>query len=386
MTYQLINASVLDGLNEIEENSLDGCFCDPPYGLRFMQQRWDYQVPSIDEWKAILRVLKPGAPILAFGGTRTYHRLVSNMEDAGAELRDCLMWITGQGFPKSSNLGDGFGSALKPAYEPVSLARKPFRGTLKANFEEWQTGGLRIDDCRVKRDADDVSGWSQSGSKASPNLAMSGANYDRAPKPDNGGRWPANLILSHSVDCRETGTRKVKTGTAIRHNSGGKNIHSDTRKPSLPDMGYAEDGTETIAQWSCAPDCPIGILNQQAPNCPGSNAPGIHAAGYAGGLFASIDSQAFYGDTGAASRFFYCAKVSKKERGEGNTHPTLKPIALCTYLSRLILSPSPTATLLVPWCGTGSEMIGAVKAGWSNVIGIEKEAEYIEMAKSRLER
>lgn len=359
-----------------------------------MDNSWDRQVPNKETWLNIYASLKPGAPLLAFGGTRTYHHLAMTLEEAGFEIRDCLLWLYGQGMPKSQDtskaidshfgaerevigertltgnaaipckekggtyapnaaaktsgkgksvivpitapatelakLWSGYGSALKPSYELIVLARKPLSGSMASNVINHGCGPLNIDDCRVYRDPNDTSGWSESGSKASDNVAMSGANYERAAKPDAAGRHPANVILDpEAKDLLDASTKPTK---------------------STP---YKEN----VAAGSVLP------LTKRS----------------AGG----------YSDAGGVSRFFYCSKVSTSERGD-STHPTMKPIKLTEYLSLLILPPTDTALdvngprLLVPFSGSGSEMLGAKNAGWKNIVGIELNAEYITTARKRL--
>lgn len=316
MQTKLIHSDCLEALKNLPDNSVDSVVTDPPYGLSFMGKKWDYDVPSEEIWAECLRVLKPGGHLLAFAGTRTQHRMAVRIEDVGFEIRDMIAWVYGSGFPKSHNLKDdwkGWGTALKPALEPITVARKPLCGTVAENVQTYGTGALNIDGCRVGRDADDVSGWSQTGSKASENRAMSGGNYARDAKPDAEGRWPANLI---------------------------------------------HDGGE--------------FLGEQA-------------------------------------RFFYCAKASKRDRDEGldafkpkarptmgsgiggqpdqakpnnrNVHPTVKPTDLMRYLCRLVTPPG--GTVLDPFMGSGSTGKAAMLEGF-NFIGIEREAEYIEIAKARI--
>lgn len=420
---EIVHGGIADILPYCEENEFDAVLCDPPYGLRFMGKKWDYDVPSAELWAEIVRVIKPGAPVLAFGGTRTYHRLVCGMEDGGLEIRDTIAWIYGSGMPKSQNISialdkaqglkpkivgtrilsgnagistkdkggtygvgvgsagnvecpvygpaielakewDGYGTNLKPALEPICLARKPLDGTMANNVWGYRVGGLNIDGTRIGRDPGDVSGWSKTGSKASENIAMSGANYARAPKPDAPGRWPANVILDE------------------------------------------ESGA---------------VMDAQSGNRPGMSGGGKHRADYPGGMFGGIDStDTARGDNGGASRFFYCPKANRKERELGcehlpakkgfeavdrkegsaglngragagaqigkvhNYHPTVKPLDLDRYLATLIMPPK-AGKILVPWAGSGSEMIGAYLAGWRDIVGIELEEDYCKIARARLD-
>lgn len=315
---------VLDVLRGEPDNSFDALFCDPPYGLSFMGKHWDYQVPGVGIWSECLRVLKPGAPLLAFGGSRTFHRMTVAIEDASFEIRDCLMWLHGSGFPKHP-------SQLKPAFEPIILARKPLEGSMAANVAAWGVGGLAIDACRIEARKGDLDGNQGYARKGGGNISMENANRPRAPKPDSTGRWPSNVLLSEEAAAHlddVVGDRK--SGLAV---GSGK------------------------------------IFNGKA----GANAP------TGGG----------YTDSGGPSRFFYTAKVSTKERNAGcepgtSTHPTMKPLALTRYLATLIKPPVPDARLLVPFSGAGSEIIGALQAGWTDVTGIEREAEYIAIAEQRV--
>jgi hypothetical protein len=426
MPYGIAQGDVLAVLRDLPSNEFDALLCDPPYGLRFMGKRWDYDVPSVEVWAEALRVLKPGAPLIAFGGTRTFHRMAVNIEDAGFELRDCLCWLYGKGFPKFLNVGlaldkaagaerpvigsrvltgnaaistkekggtygvqvgstkpktvavtgpatelaatwSGYGTALKPGWEPAILARKPPEGTVAGNVETWGVGGLAIDACRIGRAPDDVSGWSKTGSGASENVAMTGANYARDPKPDAEGRWPANVCLDEDAAV-------------------------------LLDASVAP--TKSVPYRANVADGAVLPMSKRT------------AGGYA--------------DAGGPSRFFYCAKVSTKEREAGcgalplrsagevtdradtnaegerpagldnsragagrgggarNHHPTLKPLALAKWLAALIKPPGPDATILVPYSGAGSEMIGALQAGWGTVFGIEQDESYIEIAHARI--
>ena len=147
----VIHGDCLEEMRKMESNSISAIVTDPPYGLHFMGKEWDADLPDHDIWKEALRIAKPGSFLLSFGGTRTYHRLTCAIEDAGWEIRDCLMWLYGNGFPKSHNhFGvEGYGTALKPAYEPIIMAMKKCDGTFKQNAEKWGQSGINIDGCRI---------------------------------------------------------------------------------------------------------------------------------------------------------------------------------------------------------------------------------------------
>ncbi|MDM3295888.1 site-specific DNA-methyltransferase [Citrobacter sp. Cc139] len=363
MTYQLHVGRCEDVLKTLPDNSVDAIVTDPPYGLSFMNHKWDYEVPTVEQWQECLRVLKPGGHLLAFGGSRTYHRLVVNVEDAGFEIRDQILWIYGSGFPKSHNLDgefDGWGTALKPAHEPIVMARKPFKKTVSANMTEHGTGAINIDSCRIKTDESLSSGagvlLSHQRDGTDP---FSG--YEQAPE----GRWPANII----------------------HDG------SDVVVSAFPDAkgqqgDLKETGRSRISQ---------GRYGDMPP-------PKAHVA--------RVESDK------SAARFFYCAKVTKKERDEGlerfisisasemtggrkdgsvgindpragagrtngakNNHPTVKPISLMSYLCRLITPQG--GTVLDPWMGSGSTGRAAIEEGF-NFIGIDMNPDYVTIASARI--
>lgn len=332
----------LDVLREMLDNSVDSIVTDPPYGLSFMGKKWDYDVPAVAVWVECLRVLKPGSYLLAFAGTRTQHRMACRIEDAGFEIRDMIAWVYGSGFPKSHN-GEWGGTALKPALEPITMARKPLSGTVEANWSEHGTGALNIDGCRVTHSEGLLLGGGDSGSM------QSGEAFDRPWKHDveavkahgikrlenaevaaNLGRWPANLIHDGSDEV-----------VAMFPQSAGQ--QGDVR------------GTE-----------PSGVTN------------GIY------GDFASRVASAARNDSGSSARFFYCAKASSEDRNEGanNTHPAVKPTDLMRYLLRMVTPPHGTA--LDPFLGSGSTGKAAMLEDFQ-FIGIERDPAYFAIACARLE-
>lgn len=355
--HSVLHGDCLHVLPTLNENSVDAVVTDPPYGLGFMGKGWDHGAPGSEFWTAALRVAKPGAHLLAFGGTRTFHRLTCAIEDAGWDIRDCLMWIYGTGFPKSLNVGDGIGTALKPAWEPIILARKPLDGTVAQTVLKWGTGTLNIDGCRVPTD-DDLNGGAYSGGvRPSPMFEGSLARLDPSVFVQPSGRWPATLIHDGSAEVVELFPQS-------------KRQQGDTTgdEPSVP----TASSTGRL-QWR---------------------------AGYAG----------------SAARFFYCAKASKAEREAGcetlplrqqdesrnegdpggdnprnrggsasrrNHHPTVKPVALMRYLCRLVTPPG--GLVLDPFCGSGSTGVAAKAEGLS-FVGVDAEAEYVAIAQARISR
>tara|TARA_R100001463_G_scaffold23790_3_gene56850 strand:+ start:1261 stop:2409 length:1149 start_codon:yes stop_codon:yes gene_type:complete len=363
---RLFEGDCLSVLKGLPDDSVDSIVTDPPYGLSFMSAKWDYDVPSVEIWRECLRVLKPGGHLLAFAGSRTYHRLVVNVEDAGFEIRDQIMWVYGSGFPKSHNIGhkaeewDGWGSALKPAHEPIVVARKPLIGTIVENVLEHGTGGLNIDGCRVKMTEDDkqksVNNWKPKGYELKESVYEFGTKIVKTEQPK--GRFPANFI---------------------------------------------HDGSDEV----------VSLF----PESTGGHAPKKSKANPFGGVNETEREEIHYA-TGSAARFFYCAKASKSERNAGleafedkksqhnaggigrkvsvekrleqgkenapmmkNIHPTVKPVDLMKYLCRLVTPPE--GLVLDPFMGSGTTGIAAKVEGF-DFIGIEMDGEYLEIAKSRI--
>lgn len=425
------------------EASVDSVVCDPPYLLGFMGKAFDSQHRQSDgvseghamqDWHEVwareaLRVLKPGGHCLVFGGTRTYHRLMCALEDAGFEIRDCLSYLYGSGFPKSHNIGNGYGTALKPAWEPIVVARKPLAGTVAANVLEYGTGAINVDGCRI---GTEVETWPVSRSFTSGISPGYTDGIERGATQATGsmpaGRWPANVILTHTEECVQVGTRKVRTGKTVVHNTDGtvRNRIYGKRAGSREDAGYADaDGKEEITAWKCVEGCPVRMLDEQS----GETRDGVavnhnreikaHSGNRIYGACANgTDQDVTYGGSGGASRFFYTAKASSAERNAGldglpvsgrtdngygsiqtpkldratprenwaphetrNNHPTVKPIDLMRWLVRLVTPPD--GTVLDPFLGSGTTGCAAVLEGFQ-FIGIEREPEYVTIAKARI--
>lgn len=323
----LINDDCLVWLRAQLDASIHCVVTDPPYGLKFMSKRWDYSVPSVELWREVLRVLKPGGTLLSFAGSRTQHRMAVNIEDANFKLCDVLLWLYGQGFPKAYDIGkkvsefQGWKShALKPAYEPIIMAMKPNVGSYANNALMHGVAGLNIDACRVPGGSVTINTFDNG---AKPFGDAVGEPYTSR---QSSGRYPANILHDGSDDVL-AGFPNVKAGVAVRHRSGGKNCHSDTKKPPMPDMGY--------------------------------------------------------GDDGSTARFFYCAKANKRERGKGNNHPTVKPLALMQWLVRLVCPPD--GIILDPFMGSGTTGVACREEGFA-FVGVERELESYETAVRRCVR
>jgi site-specific DNA-methyltransferase (adenine-specific) len=365
---RVIHGDCLAILPTLEPNSVDAIVTDPPYHLTsivkrfgadnaapakvgktgayarasagFMGKKWDggdiaFQ-PEL--WRQALRVLKPGGHMVAFGGTRTYHRLVCGIEDAGFEIRDQIQWIYGSGFPKSHNIGEGWGTALKPAHEPIVLARKPLIGTVAENVLAHGTGAINVDGCRVGNDTppgtDRPANGREGEQSAERRYTDKGStNFAATPGPRGGslaGRWPANVI----------------------HDG------SDEVVGAFPDTGISSGGKGQASQKTALNG---HVYGQYSGSSLGQNAGGL-------------------GDIGSAARFFYTAKADSDDR-LGSKHPTVKPVDLIAYLCRLITPPK--GTVLDPFAGSGTTGMACLREGFDCIL-IEREAEYVADIERRI--
>jgi site-specific DNA-methyltransferase (adenine-specific) len=404
----------LDILPELQSNSVDSIVCDPPYELGFMGKTWDSSgiAYNVELWKQCLRVLKPGGHLLAFGGTRTWHRLAVAIEDAGFEIRDNIAWLYGSGFPKSHNISkaidkmqggqvkvgkafkvageygqrdlrdpetqgssrdemrhiadtdeakqwDGWGTALKPAHEPIVVARKPVIGTVAENVLKYGTGAINIDASRI---GTETVGWNGLTADRTNSEWNSSGFKNVGIATQSQGRWPANIILDEYTATLLPESNATGSGEASGFRKGGGDGNS---------VGLA--GTKNAADG--------------------------------------------FSDSGSVSRFFYVAKASKRDRNEGldgletrhngkmmrpanntkeeastgferfttqpsqNFHPTVKPTALMQYLIRLVTPEN--GTVLDPFCGSGSTGKAAILENKS-FIGIELTPEYLPIIEGRL--
>ena len=397
-SVMLYNGDCIEVMKTLPDDSVDAIVTDPPYELGFMGKKWDNTgiANSVEMWKECLRVLKPGGHVLSFGGTRTYHRMACAIEDAGFEIRDQMQWLYGSGFPKSMSIGkavdklqgnerevvgsttsgrilrangqnerpyqqgkdkittditkgnsewEGWGTCLKPAHEPICLARKPIsEKTIADNVLKWGTGGINIDDCRIGYEEGGTAASNplfrkQNGYKTMCGNDNDGTSYKIKPEPmemniNANGRFPSNIILDEEA------------GKILDAQSGAVSYGSKAG-------GYTYSESEYEVQ---------GFIKKCKPKSPSN-----------------------YGDGGGASRFFYCPKASKSERNAGinskNNHPTVKPVKLMEYLIKLVTPPN--GVVLDPFTGSGSTGIAARNLGF-RFVGIEKEKEYCEIAEKRI--
>jgi len=321
----LYHGDCIETMRTLPDNSVDSIVTDPPYGLGFMGKAWD-ALPPGEEWALeCLRVLKPGGHLLAFGGSRTWHRLAVAVEDAGFEIRDSIAWMYGSGFPKHR-------AALKPAFEPIVMGRKPYKGSLTANEAEHGTGALNIDGCRLSPLTD--AEVARSGMSTKGMFGDGGTSWKDNAQP-HAGRWPANVVLDDTTaEMLDGQSGYQRDGVAVQRNGGGQAVFG-------------------------------GIGS-------GKNAIGARA-------------DQSYGGGGGASRFFYVAKAPKSERPvvDGIAHPTVKPLALMRWLARLVTPEG--GTVLDPFAGSGTTVEACILEGF-HCIAIEREAEYLPLIQTRIDR
>ena len=396
----LFLGNCLDVLKTFQDNSFDAIVTDPPYGLSFMGKKWDHSVPSVKIWEECLRVLKPGGHLLAFAGTRTQHRMAARIEDAGFEIRDMIAWVYGSGFPKSHDVSktidkaagaerevigpnrwadrhpnirgkavgqnygtdlnpsrpvtapttdvarqwQGWGTALKPALEPITVARKPLVGTVAENVLAHGTGGINVDASRVE--AEKTTGWGGDPS----NGYSGGLNQDLNARPVQG-RWPANLIHDGSDEVVGLFPETGKSSGHIRHN-----------KPSLflnsggAFLGVADNGGSAARFFYCAK------ANKSDRNDGLKDMPMQDVHRYNAGIGEGKDPDA-------------------PSKGQ-NHHPTVKPTDLMRYLVTLVTPPN--GHVLDPFMGSGSTGKACVQKGFT-FTGIEMDKDYLEIARRRIE-
>lgn len=496
-TWKIFHDDVLAALKRLPSDSEDACFSDVPYGLGsrsptaeelvayllgrasldmggdFMSEEWE--IPTVAVWREIYRVLKPGAPVLSFAGSRTCDLITVGMRAAGFEVRDVIQWWYGTGFCKSLNLeraisvdtcalegrhfarkvpaekdrvaGDhvcpvtseaapfeGVGTGLKPAYEPCVVAMKPLDGTFVENALKWGVAGLAIDAARIGTEG----GGTECSHFPDPcrgheSKGKFGRTVHATPSAGAVGRWPANVLLSHLPECVRAGVKLVRGSNHAGGGGGGGIWAPGNGVPVSPGKADA-DGYERHAAWVCAPGCAVAELDQQSGERPstltGRADPNAKHASPASeertreSMFGNARAvSAVYADSGGASRFFYCAKASRRERelgcedlplksageathredgsdamasprtganrtnGARNHHPCVKPVGVTKYLAGLALPPRRIASprkLLIPYSGSGSEIIGALLAGWDEVTAIERDLGYIHIAHARV--
>jgi len=421
--WKTFQGNCLDIMDQFPDNHFDVIITDPPYELNFMNKKWDNSGIAFQAstWEKALRLLKPGGYLAAFGASRTNHRLICAIEDAGFIIKDSLLWVTSQGFPKSMNISkaidkklgvdptivgdnpnyrpahkkngkgfdktvgaapleemkitkpaselaqkwDGYGTALKPCYEKIVLGQKPLEGTYIDNILEHGVGAINIDACRLplhegentSRTLSNKQGWKQTSPQGSGSVDN---NWKK-------GRWPGNILFEHHPDCELKGTKKVKSSSGGKQSginalgqSSGWNKHNNI--PTIIQPPLNPDGSETMENWECHIDCPVRILDEQT----GKGNQGAED-----------------GDKRFASRFFYCGKAARKDRGDFNKHVSVKPTPVMRWLVKLLSPPGDEVLILDPFMGSGSTGKACMLEG-KKFVGIEQEPEYINWAEKRI--
>lgn len=402
MKFTIHNNDAWKAVAELEDESIGSLVTDPPYLISFLGNDWDKLEENIagntDFWKLVMSKMKHGAHGVVFGHSRTHHRVMVALEDAGFEIRDTMMWMYGSGFPKNHNIGkssksdkwEGWGTALKPAYEPIILVRKPLakKLTIAKNCLAHGVGGINIDESRV--------GTTEDFSNIKPRtmLANQGsvkaegfAGHDAADslkeaqeKLQNLGRWPANIILSHHEDCECVGTQ-TEDYSINKLDGGASHFGQQVRPDYTPEK-------QTIVNeiYECVEDCPVRLLNEQS-GITKSSSHSFKAKDYKEKDTATPFTRGDFvgkGDKGGASRFFYQAKASKKERNLGTTenkHPTIKPVSLMTYLVRLITPEGETC--LDPFMGSGATGMACALLD-KDFIGIDMDEKWCKVSEDRI--
>jgi len=341
---KLLQGNNLPLLQLMEENSIDTIITDPPYGLKFMSKKWDYSVPSVELWEECLRVLKPGGTLLCFAGSRTQHRMAVNVEDAGFILKDCIMWLYGSGFPKATDISKQLDKGHKrKVVAPDPQAARRNKGPMLSPDKGWNNNSLgngRL--CPVTEPATPEAklwnGWKSHGLKPAYEPILV------AMKPNDG--TYANNALTHGVSGLNIDGGRI--GTEDNLNGGAYSGESGKRKATSFEIGQ-EAGKFEQPQGRFPANI---ILDEEAGKM-----------------------------LGEPSRFFYCAKASKKER-QGSTHPTMKPLKLMEYLCTLTKTPT-GGTVLDPFMGSGTTGIACQNTG-REFIGIEMDADYFRIANARI--
>jgi DNA modification methylase len=395
---QLLLGDCLERLRDLPDCSVDACVTDPPYGLSFMGKAWDYDVPTVEVWREVLRVLKPGGHLLAFAGTRTQHRMAVQIEDAGFEIRDLIAWVYGSGFPKSLDVSKAIDKQRTEDQEPVRKICRVIRAAMEARGLKSRHLVDHFDGCHPRL----IDHWAARDTDSQPSLPTweqwlrlrelldLGTEHDaevwrlNGRKGQPGDAWADREVVGQ-------GWRVDKKQGAVNYGGGTPTGAYDITAPATPAaQQWAGWGTAlkpalepiTVARKPFKGTVAANVLEHGtgAINVDGCRV-GTSTGRWPANLIhdGSDEPCALLVD---AARFFYQAKCSKADRGEGNGHPTVKPTELMRYLCRLVTPPG--GVVLDPFMGSGSTGKAAALEGF-RFIGIEREAEYLEIARGRIE-
>jgi site-specific DNA-methyltransferase (adenine-specific) len=431
---KIIHGDCLEALKDFEDNTFDSIITDPPYGISFMGKKWDYDVPSLEIWQECLRVLKPGGIALVFAGTRTQHRMTVNIEDAGFEIRDCLMWLYGQGFPKGLNISkgidkalgvkreriknplakkqtgqkntnslndknanlyvtlpfseqaqkwDGYNTNLKPSYEPIIMAMKPLDKNFVNNALAWGVAGLNIDECRIETKVlDSEKRTSNTGTSNNINF---GTTKNRKPK-FNGerhnpkGRYPANVILDEYAAAElDEQSGILKSGAKKPHKQKKRQYNCYGKQPEYRD--YTCEASQGFASrfFYVAKASP----KERNMGCENLDNEKFGAGNYSQSPICKDCGKTLNGtnDHNECSGEVYY-KEDMENKKIGNNHPTCKPLKLMEYLCKLTKPPG-GGIVLDPFAGSGTTGLACQNTGRDFIL-IEREQEYIDIIKARM--
>jgi len=336
--YKLFTGDSLDVLKTFEDNSIDSCITDPPYGMGM--EHWDHSVPTKEVWEEVKRVLKPGAFCLSFCSPQLYHRMASAVEDAGFDIKDQIMWMVTTKMPSKNR--------LKPAHEPIVVAQKPLEGSIKKNFEEWGVGAIDVDNTRVPWDGKPPTGWVKNGLKR----RAFGKEVLSAKREKDICDLVVNLIGKESLEEMTGPLLDVWIGSPD-YPEDLKIVINEALKAVKKDRSKLYHGFEHLLKDRTENANPAGR--------------------YPSNIIGDVQPE--------HQKYFYAPRVTRKERGEYNDHPTPKPISLMSYLVKIYCPPG--RIVLDPFCGSGSTGIGALLEG-RNFYGIDMEEHYIEISRKRI--
>ena len=371
--YTVHTGDCRDVLRDYPADHFDSIVSDPPYGLTFMGKGWDRGVPGVEFWQEALRVAKPGAHLLAFGGTRTFHRLTVAIEDAGWEVRDCVMWLYGSGFPKSHN-GPWGGTALKPAWEPVIVARKPLSGTVADNVLRYGTGALNIDGCRVGADQTVTKGRSDALHR--PSNSMGAAWSGVVDSTPHEGRWPANVMHDGSAEVVAGFPVTAAAQASMRGERSGVVMDADWGGPNTL-RGHNDAGGSAARFFYCAKASRTD-RDEGCDHLPGFQ--GHEVVDRKEGSAGLNSPRAGAGRTISNVREFGGAQHTEDVKLAKNFHPTVKPTDLMRYLCRLVTPPA--GLVLDPFCGSGSTGKAALLEGL-RFVGVDLDPAHVAIAEAR---
>lgn len=419
-TAQVLHGEALHVLAELEDDSFDAIVTDPPYGLSatsakkvsetmthwvsgdrtfvpggsgFMGRGWDSFVPPPAVWDECLRVLRPGGHLLAFSGSRTYDIMGLSIRLAGFEIRDGLAWLYGSGMPHGQKIArsmsgeeaeewEGWSTALKPANEPIVLARKPLsEQTVVGNTLLHGTGALNTSAAEItyksgadKAEAEEKNRHADFGSAPGRNTIYGDFTSVASKNYSSSGRHPANVVLTHGPECVELGETEVATTTHFPKKRGKGGLGSSGHS-GQDDLVEQSPSTETVESWDCGPGCPVAAIDEQGRGVKGAGGPSrfFHTG------FIDPEMPGFYEKKAPSSQ----RPSYTDEQGNRVAHVSVKPLDLMRWLVRLSVRKG--GSVLDPFAGSGTTLEACILEG-ADCVGVEREPEYLPLIRQRLQR